>query len=101
MTNDLQKEKQCLRHEVREFRECYCIELRAVWRVLPICFTAHEPQFRETESKEINNSKYDPQKIETQEGFIKQAVYLKRTRCLNAKRQEDGPRSSLIIQKRA
>ena len=41
-----------------------------------------------------------PKKIEIQEGFMKQAVYLKRTRCLNAKRQEDGPRSSLVIQKR-
>jgi hypothetical protein len=44
-------------------------------------------KFGETESKEINNSKYDaPKKIEIQEGFVKQAVYLKRTRCLNAKR---------------
>jgi len=58
-------------------------------------------KFGETESKEINNSKYDPpKKIEIQEGFVKQAVYLKWTRCLNAKRQEDGPRSSLVIQKR-
>lgn len=100
MTNDLQKEEQCLIQKVREFKECHCIELWTVWRVLPVCFTAHEPQVRETESKEINNSKYDPQKIEIQEGFIKQAVYLKRTRCLNAKRQEEGPRSSLVIQKR-
>jgi hypothetical protein len=100
MKNELQKEKRCLQHEVREFKERYCMELWRVWRVLPICFTVHKPQVLETESKEINKPKYDPKKTDIKGGFTKRAVYIKRTRWRNAKRQEDGPRSSLDTQKR-
>lgn len=101
MTIDLQKEKQCPLHQVREFKECYSIKLWTDGRVLPICLITHEKQVVETERKEINNSKYDPKNIEIQEGFIEeQASYSERTRYLNAKWQEDGPRSSLLIQKR-
>jgi hypothetical protein len=62
MTKELQKEKECLWHEVHEFKKSYCIELWTVWRVLPICFTVHKPQVQVTESKEINKPKYDPKK---------------------------------------
>ena len=65
------------------------------------CASLHmDRKFGKLKAKKLTIPKTIPQKIEIQEGFIKQAVYLKRTRRLNSKWQEDGPRSSLVIQKK-
>ena len=72
----------------------------SVWRVLQICLTSHEPHFRETQSKEINNSKYIPKKRQIKRIFNKTSRAFNTGTLSECKTAGRRTRSSLVIQKR-